>query len=155
MEGLCRCHTGRILHSVTAGYQYYIQNMSNLAHNRRLVLVAALATLALRALTPDGYMPGSAESGLVYELCPDGMPAEIMQALAGDSHHHHHHGDDGTTSVSSTEQCPIGHMLASAIAVDTATVPDVLPDTPVFADVPVTFHFRTPVTAYRSRAPPA
>jgi hypothetical protein len=139
--------------------------MSNLAHNRRLVLVAALATLALRALTPDGYMPGSAESGLVYELCPDGMPAEIMQALAGDSHHHHHHGDDGTTSVSSTEQCPIGvssteqcpigHMLASAIAVDTATVPDVLPDTPVFADVPVTFHFRTPVTAYRSRAPPA
>jgi len=145
---------GQTPHSVTAGYQYYIQNMSNLAHNRRLVLVAALATLALRALTPDGYMPGSAESGLVYELCPDGMPAEIMQALAGDTHHHHH-GGDGSTSVSGTEQCPIGHMLASAIAVDTGAVPDVLPEAPVFTDAPVVFHFRAPATAYRSRAPPA
>ena len=95
--------------------------MSIIGRNRQLVLVAALATLALRALTPDGYMPGSADSGLLYELCPEGMPAEIMQALGGNSHHHHH-GDDGSASVSATEQCPIGHMLASAIAMDTTSV---------------------------------
>jgi len=128
-------------------------------HNRHLLLVAALATLSLRALTPDGYMPGSAESGLLYELCPDGMPAEIMQSLAGGGHHHHHHGDNDSPSVSvtvsGTEQCPIGHMLASAVAVDSGSTPDVLPDAPVFDDMPVATFIRTSVTAYRSRAPPA
>jgi len=123
-------------------------------HKRHLLLVAALATLSLRALTPDGYMPGSAESGLLYELCPDGMPAEIMQSLAGGGHHHHHGGTD-SASVSGTEQCPIGHMLASAVAVDSASTPDVLPDAPVFSDVPVAMLFQASVTAYRSRAPPA
>ena len=123
-------------------------------HKRHLLLVAALATLSLRALTPDGYMPGSAESGLLYELCPDGMPAEIMQSLAGGGHHHHHGGSD-SASVSGTEQCPIGHMLASAVAVNSWSTPDVLPDAPVFNDVPAAMLFQASVTAYRSRAPPA
>lgn len=123
--------------------------------NRQFLLVVALATLSLRALTPDGYMPGSASSGLLYELCPSGMPAEIMQALAGDGHHHHHHGGSDSTSVSSAEQCPIGHMLASAVAVDTGSVPDVLPDAPIFRVAPVVVFFRTTATSYRSRAPPA
>jgi len=125
------------------------------AHNRRYLLLAALVTLSLRALTPDGYMPGSAESGLLYELCPDGMPAEIMQALAGGGHHHHHHGASDSASVSSTEQCPIGHMLASAVIVDSGETPEVLPDAPVFDDVPVATLFRAAATVYRSRAPPA
>ena len=124
-------------------------------HKRHILLVAALATLSLRALTPDGYMPGSAESGLLYELCPDGMPAEIMQSLAGGGHHHHHDGGSDSASVSGTEQCPIGHMLASAVAVDSGSTPDVLPDAPVFSDVPVAMLFQASVTAYRSRAPPA
>lgn len=134
--------------------------------HRQFLLVAALATLSLRALTPDGYMPGSADSGLLYELCPEGMPAEIMQALAGDGHHHHHHGGHGghgghgsngddAASVSGTEQCPIGHMLSSAVAMDTGAVSDVSPDTPVFDDAPVAVLFRASVTVYRSRAPPA
>jgi len=124
--------------------------------NRQFLLVAALATLSLRALTPDGYMPGSADSGLLYELCPEGMPAEIMQALAGDGHHHHHHGgSEEGASVSGTEQCPIGHMLASAVAMDSGAVSDVLPDTPEFDDAPVAVYFRALATGYRSRAPPA
>ena len=133
--------------------------MSLSLRHRQFLLVAALATLSLRAMTPDGYMPGSADSGLLYELCPEGMPAEIMQALAGDGHHHHHHGGhgsngDGAASVSGTEQCPIGHMLASAVAVDTGSVPDLLPDAPLFRDAPVNVAIRTLATAYRSRAPP-
>jgi hypothetical protein len=124
--------------------------------NRQFLLVATLATLSLRALAPDGYMPGSANSGLLYELCPEGMPVEIMRALAGDGHHHHHHGnDDGGTSASGSEQCPIGHMLASAIAMDSTPTSEMLPDTPAYDDVPVAVLFRTSVIAYRSRAPPA
>ncbi len=123
--------------------------------NRKFLLVAALAMLSLRALTPDGYMPGSAESGLLYELCPEGMPAEIMQALAGDGGHHHHGDSDDSASVSGTEQCPIGHMLISAIAMDTGEVSDVSPDTTSFDHTPVAVVIRTRATAYRSRAPPA
>lgn len=128
--------------------------MSLSVRNRQLLLVAALATLALRALTPDGYMPGSANSGLLYELCPDGMPAEIMQALAGGGHHHHH-GHDDAGAVTGTEQCPIGHMLASAVAVDSGAAPEALPDTPEYEEISVAILFRAPATVYRSRAPPA
>jgi len=134
--------------------------MSFSIRKRQLLLVAALATLVLRALTPDGYMPGSANGGLLYELCPDGMPAEIMQALAGGGHHHHHHGSDQSGSddnaaVTATEQCPIGHMLASAIAADSGSTPEAIPVTPVFHDKTAAVLFRAPATVYRSRAPPA
>ena len=130
--------------------------MSFFTRNRQFLLVATLATLALRALAPDGYMPGSADSGLLYELCPEGMPVEIMQALAGDNQHHHHHGGDGeATSAGGSEQCPIGHMLASAMAMDSTPASDMLPDTPVFDDDPVAVLFHSPAIGYRSRAPPA
>jgi hypothetical protein len=135
--------------------RYTARQMSLSVRHRQFLLVAALATLSLRALTPDGYMPGSADSGLLYELCPDGKPAGIMQALAGGGHHHHGHGDDDGPSVSGTEQCPIGHMLSSAIAVDSGAVSDVPPDTPVFNDATVAVVFRAPAVGYRSRAPPA
>jgi hypothetical protein len=125
----------------------------NMCVRNKLLLIAALAMLSLRALTPDGYMPGSKDSGLLFELCPSGMPAEIMQALAGDDHHHHGHGEDN--SVSGTEQCPIGHMLASAVAVDTSAPSEIPPEATLFDDVPVTLAYRSLSTAYRSRAPPA
>ena len=129
--------------------------MNLFAGNRQTLLIASLVALSLRALTPDGYMPGSERSGLLYELCPDGMPAEIMQALAGDLHHHHHHGSEEGASVTGTEQCPIGHMLASALAVDTGALPELAPDAQAYSDVPATILLRAGATAYRSRAPPA
>ncbi len=130
--------------------------MSLSTRHRQFLLVATLATLSLRALAPDGYMPGSGDSGLLYELCPEGMPVEIMQALAGDSQHHHHHGSDAeATSAAGSEQCPIGHMLASAIAMDSTPASDMLPDTPAYDDAPVALLFHTPAIGYRSRAPPA
>jgi len=128
----------------------------NASVRNTLLLIASLAMLSLRALTPDGYMPGSRGSGLLFELCPSGMPPVIMQALAGEGHHQHHHaGDDNSGSVSGTEQCPIGHMLASAIAVDTGEQPEIAPDVAVFNDVPVVIARRSSPIAYRSRAPPA
>ena len=95
---------------------------------RQLLLLIALAMLGVRALTPLGYMPASAGTGLLYELCPEGMPAEIMHALSGGGHHHHHGGDEGGVS----ESCPIGHMLAAAMVVDVETSTVVLPEPPAF-----------------------
>mgnify|MGYP001814805769 FL=1 len=119
--------------------------------SRSLLLVVALAMLALRALTPEGYMPGSRDSGLLFELCPAGMPVEIMRALGGG--HHHHHGDQ--ESGAGTEQCPIGHMLGSALAADSGLFVElhaVAPrPEPERASVPAPSR----ITAYRSRAPPA
>lgn len=129
--------------------------MSRSVRNK-LLLIAALAMLSLRALTPDGYMPGSKGSGLLFELCPSGMPPVIMQALAGEGNHHHHHGgDDSSGSVTGTEQCPIGHMLASVVAADTGTSSELAPDVAVFNAAPVFVTHRSTQTAYRSRAPPA
>ncbi len=123
---------------------------------QQVLFVAALAMLSLRALTPDGYMPGSQGSGLLFEMCPDGMPAEIMRVLSGGGHHHHHHhGQDDGASVSATEQCPIGHMLASAIAVDVDVLSDFLADAPVFVGTTAALVWRQSVVDYRSRAPPA
>lgn len=123
---------------------------------RQILLGTALAVLALRAFTPDGYMPASPGSGLLFELCPDGMPAEVMQALAGDGHNHHH-GSVGDTadSVSGTEQCPIGHMLASAVAHDADVVVEFrhVPEVPT--TIPVIRITGQRHSSYRSRAPPA
>ena len=124
----------------------------HLTARNKLILIAALGMLSLRALTPDGYMPGSNGSGLLFELCPSGMPPVIMQALAGEGHHHHHHGSDDN---SGTEQCPIGHMLASAVAVDTGAQSEIAPTVAVSNDTPVFIAWRSSPTAYRSRAPPA
>ena len=119
--------------------------------SRPLLLVVALAMLSLRALTPEGYMPGSPGSGILFELCPAGMPVEIMRALGGG--HHHHHGEKAP--VSGTEQCPIGHMLGSAVAADSGIVVEVHAVAPR-PEAKVTSVPAPPrITAYRSRAPPA
>ena len=133
--------------------------MTSSTRSSRIFLIAALAMLTLRALTPEGYMPGTRDSGLLYELCPSAVSPELVRFLAGDSHHHHHHhhgqGDPDAASAASSSQCPIGHMLASAVAADIATWNEILPDTPVFADAPAQPRLGARAAAYRSRAPPA
>ena len=119
--------------------------------SRSLLLVVALAMLSLRALTPEGYMPGSRDSGLLFELCPAGMPVEIMRALGGG--HHHHHADQ--ESGAGTEQCPIGHMLGTALAVDSGLVVEIHAVTPRPAPERASAPAPSRITAYRSRAPPA
>ena len=126
---------------------------------RNSVLFAAtLAALALRALAPDGYMPAARGSGLLYELCPSGMPAEVMQALSGHGGHHHHHGSHGNDTdeqASADKQCPIGHMLASAIAVDVAPIDEFAPGAELLILESPRSSWRLHNAGYRSRAPPA
>jgi hypothetical protein len=100
--------------------------MNRIARQSAL-LVCVVATLAMRAAIPVGYMPASAGSGLLFELCPSAVPAEILMAMSGVDHVHHH-GGDNDDSPFNAEQCPIGQMLSVAAAVDVAHVVDEAPN---------------------------
>lgn len=124
----------------------------------RPALIWVLATLLLRAAIPDGYMPAQAGSGLLFELCPSGVPDGFMMAIAnsGNSgHQHHHHGAGPSDSHYDAAQCPIGHLLSAAIAVDgtwpAETAPALAPHNEELFFAPVS---RTPANS-RSRDPPA
>jgi hypothetical protein len=74
------------------------------------IFTVMLCGLVLRALTPVGYMPASAGSGLLFELCPDQLPVGVTLATPGHEHHAHHHESEEASS----DACDLGHMLASA-----------------------------------------
>ena len=121
----------------------------------RPALVWVLATLLLRAAIPDGYMPAQAGSGLLFELCPSGVPEGFMMAIAKSGHQHHHHGAESGDSHYDATQFPIGHLLSAAIAVDgawpTESAPAPAPYNEILFFVPES---RTPANS-RSRDPPA
>jgi hypothetical protein len=77
-----------------------------------------LVALLLRASIPSGYMPAAPGTGLLFELCPEGLPAGLFASQGGHHHHHDGHGSDDTSSTGESDTCPIGHMLSSAAAVD-------------------------------------
>ena len=122
---------------------------------RHLLTIVALTLLGVRALAPLGYMPASAGTGLLYELCPQGMPAEIMRALSGGGHHHHHGGDHGDDKAGPSESCPIGHMLASVMATDVDTPTLVLPEPEAFVIPSNAAIASRSGCHYRCRSPPA
>lgn len=122
---------------------------------RQLLLFLTLAMLAVRALTPLGYMPAPAGSGLLYALCPEGMPAEIMRALSGGGHHHHHGSHHGEDKTGPSESCPIGHMLASAMAVDIDSPAVVPPEADVFVEPSIVPIVGRASCHHRCRSPPA
>ena len=127
--------------------------MRGVNHPGRCISVALIATLLLRASIPDGFMPAPAGSGLLYELCPVGLPAGMMEMLSGADPHHHHDSTD--TSHYDASQCPIGHLLASAAAIDAQYLD---PDLPVGAEVPFTGTLVLASTrrlTARPRGPPA
>ena len=127
--------------------------MTRIDRNRHRVLLLLLATLLMRVAIPVGYMPAAAGSGLLFELCPEGMPASVMQAL-NPQHHHHHEPSDEAQSSFDAEQCPVGHMLASAIACDVAELPSLEPPALVFDVQIIRSHTRKTRAVYLSRAPP-
>lgn len=126
------------------------------SNKSRYISVALLATLLLRASIPDGYMPAPVGGGLLFELCPAGVPAELMQALAGPGTHHHHHDSNDTSGAQfDAEQCPIGNLLSAAVAIDAHWI---TPDVPLLTEPPVAaaqvVASRSEL-ARRSRGPPA
>ncbi len=123
------------------------------SRHRQTVLLL-LAALLLRAGIPDGYMPAALGSGQLFELCPAGVPAGFMQALSGSGHHHH--GDSAASEAHyDASQCPIGHLLSAAAAVDDSWQSNSAPDLPVFIDQPTLRLVSRAPTNHRSRGPPA
>ena len=53
---------------------------------RRSAVMLLLAAMALRAVMPVGYMVGTLGGDLLFELCPEGMPSAMVQALGGEHH---------------------------------------------------------------------
>ena len=121
---------------------------------RHQILLVALAVLSLRALAPDGYMPAPAGSGLLFELCPEGVPAEVMQALSGGGHHHHHGATGAGDSSVGSADCPIGHMLSSFAAHDADSDSESTPEALVWTIAGVRPSEGRRHPTYRSRAPP-
>lgn len=124
--------------------------MNRFRHHRLKPLLLLSAALLLRAAIPAGYMPAAAGSGLLFEFCPEGISVEFMQILAGETGHDHHGGDEHDD-----HKCPVGHMLLSAAAVDSAEQIELAPvPQALFAVTPYSFTSISP-TYYRSRGPPA
>jgi hypothetical protein len=127
---------------------------------QQFAITCVLAGIVLRAFTPIGYMPSSLGSGFLFELCPEQLPVGFAFNSAASGHQgHHNHGDTSSESASTADaadQCQIGHLLFSAIAVDASPID--LPEATRQDDLlPTTFKpiSRTTLTAYRTRAPPA
>jgi len=114
-----------------------------------LLLVLA-AVLVLRAIVPAGYMPGSMDGGPWFELCPDGLPVTLVNAIGG---HHEHHAE--ANNGNSLADCSLGDILsAAAIPSDPgadAIAPRMVPSnlTPVRQAV-----VHGPYLSYAARAPP-
>ena len=116
---------------------------------RALVALAALA-MALRVMVPVGFMPSSTANGWYLELCPDGLPTQVMVALFGE-HHAHHGGDDN-----SFYECDYGGGTVGAALLDTGApfATAFAAADPVAAD-DTSLPAGTRVLGFRSRAPPS
>ena len=112
------------------------------------------AALLLRAAIPAGYMPAVSGSGFLFEFCPEGVPAEFVEFLTGGTGQHHTH-DSSDHHDHGGHQCPVGHMLLSAAAVDHGWQSDAVPLAPFQAETGEHAYFEASQPNYRSRGPPA
>jgi hypothetical protein len=130
-----------------------VNNFLKKAGLRRVATSLLVATLAVRALLPMGYMPGNLAAGEFAALCPVASAA-TFQLLGSAAEHSHHHGDDSDT-ISIGTACPIGSSLFF----------DALPTLPTaveLQDLQAIFEITAedqsvqtaPQTIHRARAPP-
>lgn len=122
---------------------------------RQAAVLVLLAGLILRAATPLGYMPAAPGSGLLFELCPGQLPAGLTLPGTSVAHDHHRHGADDK-SQPEPDQCQIGHLLSSAMAVDNETFETSVRLLPADVRLPLSeVRPNALLSAYRSRGPPA
>lgn len=138
--------------------------MNRLRNRKLIALVLLLATLGTRAATPEGFMPAMPGKGLLFELCPSAVTPEVMAVIRswqphGHHHHHGHHGMAGDHTADhgahDSSQCPIGHLLSSAVAVDTTWASEAIPAAAVYFAAPVTVRASAFRASYSSRDPPS
>lgn len=122
----------------------------------RAALCFALGALLLRLLVPVGTMPAALAGGWFLQLCPDGLPAETLARLLGDSHHHHHHAVESGERSATPVRCDLGAALSGDALKPDVGVASVSP--PVFAEpfdaTDLGFEDGPSFPPFRSRAPP-
>jgi hypothetical protein len=72
---------------------------------RQLIAGIVLLAFAARALVPQGYMP-SRERPLSIEICPEGLPAQLL----GHTAHHHSGGPAHSEHCVFGSACPPGPL---------------------------------------------
>ena len=125
--------------------------IENMGLNMKLLLCAVLL---LRAAIPAGFMPAAAGSGLLFDLCPERVPAQLMDLLSG-AHHHGHGAMDKGEGGHDEHRCPFGLMLLHAAAVDDHWSPDATTVSHDLTDVKIYSYSSSYRTPYLSRGPPA
>lgn len=94
----------------------------------KLIAYWVAIAFALRALLPQGFMPGS--EPFTLKLCPTGLPAQAL-VIPGDAHaehHHHHQGqqqghDEHQSHHQRADQCPFGAASATAALLQSLPAP--------------------------------
>lgn len=100
-------------------------------------------------------MPASVGSGLLFELCPDQLPAGFVLPGEGHSHQHHHQSPDDNAPTE-PDSCQIGHILSSAAAPGDLDSDEADTLQPAFVvSAPATLAHFARRLAFRSRGPPA
>jgi len=122
------------------------------AHTRRKALALLFVTLVVRASIPVGYMPGSLQSGSLFEMCPDGLPAAMVRAFAG---HHHHGGAHDEATSDGSEQCDFGHLITPAASAFSATIALEAPNPSFLPERPERVAIARSTFVFSPRAPPA
>jgi hypothetical protein len=126
-------------------------------YSRFLALTFLVLGMAVRALTPAGYMPGSLADGTPFVLCPGGTPGArwfLGQGTGHAAHHHGHAAGGDESSDASWEYCPFGAAFAVAVASSEAALPGEFHGTTEIATTPVfPLHSREPAVV-RARGPP-
>jgi hypothetical protein len=122
---------------------------------KQTAVFALLVGMLFRALTPLGYMPAAPGSGLLFELCPEQIPSGFVFENAGAPTHQHHHGNSDVEQTAEPDQCQIGHLLFSAVAVDqTVAQLDAAAPAKDVSSSPIQTFSRLTISVYQSRAPP-
>lgn len=136
--------------------------------------LAVLGALLLQSLFPSGYMPASLSGGWVAMLCPEGLPAEFVEQLAGTGahggHHAHHlRSDTGDGAVngdphapgkshsssSQMDYCPLGSGIDQPVTMASAVAQiDVSDAAPILARRVQWHVYTSPRRAASARAPP-
>lgn len=123
----------------------------------RIVLAGLIfLSLAARALTPAGYMPGSVADGTPFVLCPNSTPGAgyfLERRDNGHAHHQHHQGSDDTAADAPWEFCPFGVALTPGAPAADPLPPFLVPGHAATA-APVVILRAGPSRAFRARGPP-
>jgi hypothetical protein len=129
---------------------------NNTSFRRQLAWLVFIG-LALRAITPAGYMPAPLADGLPFVLCPGGVygAAHVIASdhePGGHVHHDSMRGDGGSSG--GWESCPFGNAFGAA-APTADTDPVAVFFRPVSLPAQADSFIATSIThPNRARAPP-